>query len=127
MSACLDNDEMECCDEDVVSCLDEGQVACLDNNNKDNFDVYFLLPHRLEYLLKEILVGKFIVHYGYMKKIGWSETYFYFSHDNKYKTQCSTNQILMMGGREAGMIPKSTSNITINILSMTVKRRVADL
>ena len=39
---------MECCDADIVACLDEGVVACLDKNNKDDFDVDFILAHPLE-------------------------------------------------------------------------------
>ena len=44
----LDKDEVSCSDEDVVACLDEGLVKCRDMNNKDYFDVDFLLPHSLE-------------------------------------------------------------------------------
>ena len=49
----LDKYEMVCCDEDVVACLDEGVLPCLDNNNKDDFDVYFIHEHPLEQLLEE--------------------------------------------------------------------------
>ena len=48
VATCLDKDEMVCCDEDFVACLDEGVVKFLDKNNKDDFDVDFLLPHPLE-------------------------------------------------------------------------------
>ena len=49
----LVKDEVECCDEDFVTCLDEGVLKCLDKNNKDDFDVDFLLPHPLEHLLED--------------------------------------------------------------------------
>ena len=43
-------------DEDVVAYFDEYLLPCLDNNNnKDNFDGYFLCAHPLEYLLEETL------------------------------------------------------------------------
>ena len=45
---CLDKYEVACCDEDVVACFDEGVLALLYNNNKDNFDEYFLHAHPLE-------------------------------------------------------------------------------
>ena len=45
--ACLDKGEVECCDEDVVELLDEGVAELLDNNNKDDFDVDFILAHPL--------------------------------------------------------------------------------
>ena len=61
---------MECGDEDAVELLDEDVLACLDNNDKDNFDVYFLHTHPLEYLLEENLGGKSLFHHGYMQKIG---------------------------------------------------------
>ena len=76
----MDKDEVECCDEDVLKLLDEGVVKCLDKNNKDKFDVAFLLEKPLEYLIDETLGGKFLVYYGYMKKIGWSDTYAHFYH-----------------------------------------------
>ena len=44
----LDKGEVVFCDEDVVSCLDEGVVKCLNKNNKDYFDVDFILPHPLK-------------------------------------------------------------------------------
>ena len=44
----LDKYEVLCCDEDVVAWLDEVMVAYLDNNNKDDYDVAFLLSHPLE-------------------------------------------------------------------------------
>ena len=43
----LGKDEVACCDEDVVALLDEGVVKLLDNNNKDDFDVDFILAHPL--------------------------------------------------------------------------------
>ena len=43
----LGKDEVACCDEDVVALLDEGVVKLLDNNNKDDFDVDFILAHSL--------------------------------------------------------------------------------
>ena len=53
MVECLDKYEVACCDDDVVECWDEGVVECLDKNNKDDFDVDFLLPHPLEHLLED--------------------------------------------------------------------------
>ena len=82
MVECLDKYEVACCDDDVVECWDEGVVECLDKNNKDDFDVDFLLPHPLEKLMEETLGGKFIVHHGYIKKIGWSKTYVHFCHEH---------------------------------------------
>ena len=41
----LDKYKVACCNEDVVSCLGGGVVAWLDMNNKDGFNVYFLLAH----------------------------------------------------------------------------------
>ena len=43
----MDKYEVECCDDDVVTCLDKVVVLCLDNNNKDYFDVGFLLSNPL--------------------------------------------------------------------------------
>ena len=60
---------MVCGDGDVVEYLDEGMLSCLDNNDKDDFDVYFLHAHPLEYLLEETLGGKCLVHHGYMQKL----------------------------------------------------------
>ena len=72
----------------VVTCLDKDVVACLDNNNnKDDFNVNFLLARPLVYLLEGILGGQCILHRGYINKIVWSETYVRFSHDHEYKTQ----------------------------------------
>ena len=42
MAERLDNYEVTCSDENVVALLKEGVLACLDNNDKDDFDVYFL-------------------------------------------------------------------------------------
>ena len=47
MLECLDKDEVEFFYEDVLECLDEGAVKCLDNNNRDDFNVSFLLVHPL--------------------------------------------------------------------------------
>ena len=81
----LDKYEVACCCEDFVTCLDEGVVKLLDKNNKDYFDVDFILANPLEYLIEEILGGRFIVHHGYMKKIGWSEIYVHFYHYQNQK------------------------------------------
>ena len=64
---CLDKYEVACCDEDVVACFYEGVVKCLDKNNKEDFDIYFILAHPLEYILEENLGGKGLVHHGHMK------------------------------------------------------------
>ena len=45
---CLEKDVVACWDKGVVACFNEGVAACLDKNNKDSFDVYFLLAHPLE-------------------------------------------------------------------------------
>ena len=74
-----------CCDEDVESCLDEYVVAFFDKNNKDDFDVDFLFEHPLEYTIGETLDGQCLVHHGYMKNIGWSETYVHFYNYHTYK------------------------------------------
>ena len=47
----MDKDEVACCDEDVSACFEEGVPACLDKNNKDDFDVYFIHEHPLEYII----------------------------------------------------------------------------
>ena len=60
-------------------------MAVLYKNNKDYFDVDFLRPHPLEYLIEEKLGGKCIVYHGNMNKFGCSETYVNFSHDHNYK------------------------------------------
>ena len=44
----LDKYEVAWCYEDVVACLDVGGVKCLDKNNRDSFDVDFLLTHPVE-------------------------------------------------------------------------------
>ena len=62
----LDKDEVVCCSKDAVAWLYEGVAACLDKNNKDDFDVDFLLAHPLEYIIEENLGGKYVVHYGHM-------------------------------------------------------------
>ena len=51
----MDKDEVACWYEDGVACLDEGVVKLLDKNNKDDFDVDFLLAQSLKFLLEEIL------------------------------------------------------------------------
>ena len=56
MLECLDKDEVSCFHEDFVAYSDEGVVKYLDNNNKDDFDVDFLLAHILKYFLEETLV-----------------------------------------------------------------------
>ena len=38
---------MECLDKDVLEFFDEGVVARMDRNNKDDFDVGFLLAKHL--------------------------------------------------------------------------------
>ena len=65
----LDKYEVACCDDDVVACFDKGVLKWFDNNNKDDFDGYFIHAHPLEYIIKETLGGKFLVHYGSMQKI----------------------------------------------------------
>ena len=55
MLECLDKDEVSCFHEDFVAYSDEGVVKYLDNNNKDDFDVDFLLAHILKYFLEETL------------------------------------------------------------------------
>ena len=55
--------------------MNEGVVACLDNNNKDDFDLDFLLAYPMEQIIEETLGGKFLFHNGSMQKIGWYETY----------------------------------------------------
>ena len=45
-------------------------VKFLDKNNKDDFDVDFLLKHPLEWLLEETVGGKCIVNHIYTKKFG---------------------------------------------------------
>ena len=70
--------------------MNEGVVACLDKNNKDDFDVDFLLANPLEYHLGETLGQQCIVHHGYMKKIVWYETYVQFFMTIAIKTQLST-------------------------------------
>ena len=81
----LDKYEVACCCEDFVACLDEGVVKLLDKNIKDSFDVDFIIANPLEYLIEEILGGRFIVHHGYMKKIGGSESDVPFCHCHHYK------------------------------------------
>ena len=44
----LNEDEVAFFNEYVVTCLDEGVMAFLDNNDKDYFDVVFILAHLLE-------------------------------------------------------------------------------
>ena len=87
VDGCLDKDEVKCCDEDMVACLDEGVLAFLDKNNKDDFDVYFIHEHPLEYLLERTLGGQCLVHHGYMQKISWCETYDHFCYNHNYKNQ----------------------------------------
>ena len=44
----LDNDEVEFCDEDFMAFLYEGMMKFLNKNNKDDFNVDFLLEHPME-------------------------------------------------------------------------------
>ena len=44
---CLYKDGVSYFDEDVSVYLDEVVVECLYNNNKDNFDAYFILANPL--------------------------------------------------------------------------------
>ena len=53
-------------------------------NNKDDFDIDFLLIYLLEYILEETLGGEYIFQHVYMNRIGWSETYVHFYHDHNY-------------------------------------------
>ena len=48
---------VECLDKYEVACCDEGVLECLDNNNKDNFDGYFIQAHPFKQLLQETLGG----------------------------------------------------------------------
>ena len=50
-----------------MACFDEGMVEFLDNNNKDDFDVGFLLANPLGYIIEITLGRKCIVHRIYMK------------------------------------------------------------
>ena len=62
----------------------------MDNNNKDYFDVDFLLAQPLEYILEETLGGKCLVHNSYMHNIGCCDTYahFCYNRNKKSKTAC---------------------------------------
>ena len=82
---CLDNYMVSCSDYGGLTCLYEVVVEYLDNNNKDNFDVDFLHAHPLEYILKENLGGKYLVHHTYMQKIGCCETHVHFCYHQNYK------------------------------------------
>ena len=95
----LDKDEVECGDGDVVEWLDEGVLACLDNNNKDDFDVYFLHAPPLEYILEEILGGKCLFQHSHMQKIVWCDTYVHFFYHHNYENQMIYHDHLN-GGRE---------------------------
>ena len=97
----LDKDCVVCWDESVVAWLDEGVVKFLDKSSKDDFDVGFVLPRPLEYILEKTLGGKFILHHGYIYIIGWSETYVHFCHDYNYETPmiCQYN---LNNGRDKG-------------------------
>ena len=124
---CLDTYDVACCDEDVVAWLNEGVVACLDKNNKDDFDVDFLLANPLEYHLGETLGRQCIVHHGYMKKIVWYETYVQFFMTIAIKTQLSTKHTWIMGGRGDGMRHISNYPINMNNLAIILKDRVYDI
>ena len=78
---------MACVDEDVLPYLDEGVLTCLDNNDKDNFSVYFLHAHPLEYIFEETLGVQCSVHHNYMHKIGWCDTYDHFLYQHYYENQ----------------------------------------
>ena len=82
----LDKDEVHFFDEDVEALLYEGVLVCLDKNNKDSFDVDFLISHPLGQLLEETLGVQCLVHRGYMKKTGWYDTYVHFCRHHSYKT-----------------------------------------
>ena len=97
---CLDKYEVACFDEDVVACFYEGVLACLYYNNKDGFYGYFLHTHPLEYLLEETLGGQFLVHHGFMYKLGWCETYAYFSNQHNYKNQIVYHDRLNCGSKK---------------------------
>ena len=95
-----------------LSCCDEGVVASLDNNNKyyfgvdiihslDDYFTYFLLSPPFEWILEVTLGGKCIVHHGYMKEGGWSETYFHFSNYHEHKNP-TIYQYHLDYGRERG-------------------------
>ena len=69
-----------------MACFDGGVLAFLDNNNKDYFDVYFLLayPPGISYF-EDTLGGKCLVHHSNMHKIEWSEIHFHFCYHYSYK------------------------------------------
>ena len=48
----LDKDEVAYCYDDFVAWFDEDVVTCLYKNNKDDFDVDFILAHLLEYFIE---------------------------------------------------------------------------
>ena len=83
---CLDKCEVARCDKDVVILLDEGVLTCLDKNNQDDFDRDFIHAHPLENIYEETLGGNFLVHHGFMQKIGLYETYSHFCYHHNYKT-----------------------------------------
>ena len=62
---CLDNYMVSCSDYGGLTCLYEVVVEYLDNNNKDNFDVDFLLARPLVYILEGTLGVQCIFHHGY--------------------------------------------------------------
>ena len=60
----LDDDEAAFFYEDVVVCLDKDVVKLLDKNNKDDFNVDFILANHLELLLEKALGRKCLVYHG---------------------------------------------------------------
>ena len=64
----MDKDEVAFGDGDVVVCLYEGALTCLDKNDKDDFVVYFICTHPLEYTIEETVGGQCLVHHGYTQK-----------------------------------------------------------
>ena len=99
--ACLDKDVVESFDDGVMAFLYKGVMVCFYKNNKDCFYVDFILAHPLEWRLEGTLGEKFIFHYGYMKKISWSETYAHFYHEHNYKN-LMIYQARLNDGRERG-------------------------
>ena len=95
----LDKYEVEFGDEYVFTCLDEYVLTCLNNNDKDDFDVYFIHEHPLAYLLEKTLGGQYLFHHGYMQNIGWCDTYVHFFYHHNYKNHMIYHDHLN-GGRD---------------------------
>ena len=96
----------------------------MEENNKDGFHAYFIHANPLEYLLKETLGGKCLVHHCFMRKIGRCGTSV-ITATMKYRWY--TMITWMMGGRRSGPRPRSTSHNAINTLSEIGQGQVVDL